>query len=87
MSSRFRVGEGLPSRTQIARRARLREFGLCHVSRVEASLNRLKEAARDYDVNLIPVILESVKLYATLGEMCHALREVFGEYESYGAMP
>ncbi|MFH1350999.1 MAG: methylmalonyl-CoA mutase family protein, partial [Pseudomonadota bacterium] len=52
--------------------------------RVEASLRRLQEAARDQEVNLIPVILEAVKIYATVGEMCNALREVFGEYESYG---
>ena len=29
----------------------------------------------------MPFILESVKTYATLGEICDVLREVFGEYE------
>lgn len=53
---------------------------------VEAAIKRLKETARDEDVNLIPVILEAVKTYATIGEMCNALREIFGEYESYGAV-
>ena len=48
-------------------------------------MKRLKEAAGDEDVNLIPVILEAVKTYTTIGEMCHALREIFGEYESYSA--
>ena len=47
---------------------------------VEASLKRLKEAARDESENTIPPILESVKLYTTLGEMCNVLRDVFGEY-------
>jgi methylmalonyl-CoA mutase N-terminal domain/subunit len=53
--------------------------------RVNASLKRLEEAAGDHNVNLIPVILESVKHYATLGEMCGVLRKVFGEYEMPGA--
>ena len=51
--------------------------------RVQACLKRLDEAARDEEVNLIPPILEAVKAYATLGEMCHVLRGVFGEYQAY----
>ncbi len=46
---------------------------------VEASLARLREAARGEE-NLMPAILESVKTYATLGEMCGVLREQWGEY-------
>ncbi|MCC6237350.1 MAG: methylmalonyl-CoA mutase [Dehalococcoidia bacterium] len=46
---------------------------------VEASLARLRDAARGQD-NLMPVILEAVKTYATLGEMCGVLREEWGEY-------
>ena len=46
---------------------------------VEASLARLRDAARGEE-NLMPVILESVKTYATLGEMCGVLRETWGEY-------
>jgi len=30
--------------------------------------------------NLMPPIMEAVKAYATLGEICDTLREVFGEY-------
>ena len=30
--------------------------------------------------NLMPLILEAVRAYATLGETCDALREVWGEY-------
>ena len=39
-----------------------------------------KDAARGTD-NLMPPILEASRAYATVGEMCDALREVFGEYE------
>ncbi|WP_035268252.1 acyl-CoA mutase large subunit family protein [Desulfitibacter alkalitolerans] len=48
--------------------------------KVSACLERLKEAASTTD-NLIPYILEAVKNYATLGEMCGVLRDVYGEYE------
>jgi methylmalonyl-CoA mutase N-terminal domain/subunit len=46
---------------------------------VAASLRRLNETARGEE-NLMPAILESVKAYATLGEICGELRAVFGEY-------
>ncbi len=49
-------------------------------SRVEKSIADLMEAAEEDDVNLMPLIQEGVKAYATLGEICNALREVFGEY-------
>ena len=47
----------------------------------KASLTRLGEAARGDD-NLMPAILEAVKSYATLGEICGELRTVFGEYRA-----
>jgi methylmalonyl-CoA mutase N-terminal domain/subunit len=43
-------------------------------------LKELKIAAQKEEVNLIPHLLECVKAYATLQEMCDVLREVFGEY-------
>ncbi len=46
---------------------------------VQATLARLNDAARGDD-NLLPPILEAVKAYATLGEICGELRQVFGEY-------
>lgn len=49
---------------------------------VEAKLAALEKAAADENVNLMPVILEAVKAYATLGEICGVLRKVFGEYEA-----
>ncbi len=48
--------------------------------RVRASLARLQDAARGTD-NIMYPILEAARAYATLGEMCDALREVWGEYE------
>jgi methylmalonyl-CoA mutase N-terminal domain/subunit len=49
-------------------------------ARFTRAIASLKEAARGTD-NLMPAILEASRAYATVGEMCDALREVFGEYE------
>jgi methylmalonyl-CoA mutase N-terminal domain/subunit len=49
-------------------------------SRWETSLQRLKATAAGTG-NLFPSILDAVKAYATVGEICAALQEVFGEYE------
>jgi methylmalonyl-CoA mutase N-terminal domain/subunit len=38
-------------------------------------------AAAGTTENLMPPILEAVRAYATLGEMCDALRDAWGEYE------
>jgi len=46
---------------------------------VNRSLENLKKSASGSD-NLIPKILDSVKVYATEGEIVAALKEVFGEY-------
>jgi methylmalonyl-CoA mutase N-terminal domain/subunit len=46
----------------------------------ENALDRLKNASEG-DENLMPFILEASKSYATLGEICDVMREVFGEYE------
>jgi methylmalonyl-CoA mutase N-terminal domain/subunit len=51
---------------------------------VEKSLEALKAAAEGTD-NLVPYILDAVREYATLGEICDTLREVFGEYKPSGA--
>jgi len=48
--------------------------------RVKNILSELKNAAEGKD-NLMPIILDAVKDYATLGEICDALRDVFGEYQ------
>ena len=49
--------------------------------KVNEALSKLREAAEKENVNLVPFILEAVKEYATLGEVCDTLREVFGEYK------
>jgi methylmalonyl-CoA mutase N-terminal domain/subunit len=46
---------------------------------VERALKALRKAAQD-DENLMPYILDAVRAYATLGETCGVLRDVFGEY-------
>ena len=46
---------------------------------VSDSLKNLKQVAELGD-NLLPAIVAAVKTYATLGEVCGVLREVFGEY-------
>ena len=50
---------------------------------VDASLKALKEAANG-EANLMPYLIDAVKTYATLGEICGVLREVFGEYQQGG---
>jgi methylmalonyl-CoA mutase N-terminal domain/subunit len=48
--------------------------------RVGRTLDALKAGARGRD-NTMPLLLDCVRAYATVGEMCDALREVWGEYE------
>lgn len=47
---------------------------------VEEKLAVLRKACEGTD-NVMPVIIEAVKAYATLGEICGVMREVFGEYQ------
>jgi methylmalonyl-CoA mutase N-terminal domain/subunit len=47
---------------------------------VANSLDKLRRAARDAD-NTMPATIEAVRAYATLGEICSALRDVYGVYE------
>lgn len=46
-------------------------------------LKRLKETASSEE-NLMPILIECVENYISLGEICQALREVWGEYVSQG---
>ena len=45
---------------------------------VEQTLARLREGAAQENRNLMPAIMDCARAYATLGEMCDALREVWG---------
>jgi methylmalonyl-CoA mutase N-terminal domain/subunit len=56
-----------------------------NATKVKESLAALKKAAQGDD-NLMPFILDSVKAYATLGEICEVLKEVFGEYGQPSAL-
>ncbi|NLG85698.1 MAG: methylmalonyl-CoA mutase family protein [Firmicutes bacterium] len=49
-------------------------------TKTQAALQQLRETAQT-DANLMPAIIEAVRTYATLGEICDVLRQVFGEYE------
>jgi methylmalonyl-CoA mutase, N-terminal domain len=55
-----------------------------HASRDQArwhgALEALRQAAANQS-NLMPPLINAVKAYATVGEICNALRDVFGEYE------
>ncbi len=48
--------------------------------KVDEVLEELHYAA-EKDENLMPVIIEAVKAYATIGEMCGVLRKIYGEYK------
>ncbi|QGG49301.1 acyl-CoA mutase large subunit family protein [Heliorestis convoluta] len=48
-------------------------------ARVQAALERVRATAQSND-NLMPVIIDAVKEYASLGEICGVLRDVYGEY-------
>ncbi|MBP2637172.1 MAG: scpA 1 [Firmicutes bacterium] len=50
---------------------------------VQAKLAALETGCKDENANLMPLILDAVKAYATLGEICGVMRKVFGEYEAH----
>ena len=47
---------------------------------VQAALTALREAASG-TANTMPALLEAVRAYATIGEMCDVLRQAFGVYQ------
>ncbi|MEW5947110.1 MAG: methylmalonyl-CoA mutase family protein [bacterium] len=65
-------------RRQIEKLRRCREGRSAR--KCDAALDALKKGAADESVNLVPLILDCVRAEATTGEMCGALREVFGVY-------
>ena len=50
-------------------------------ARVRTTLKALREAAANDSLNMMPCILDCVRAYATLGEICDELRAVYGTYE------
>jgi methylmalonyl-CoA mutase N-terminal domain/subunit len=63
---------------QVARVQRLRRER--DNRKVEKALEKLHHAA-DRDENLMPTIIDAVKVYATLGEITEVMRKVYGEYK------
>jgi len=86
--NRFQTGESpkpdllrVDENVRVAQMAALAELRATRDgSRVAALLQQLETAARDPRAPLMPLIIEAVEAYATLGEICDALRRVFGEY-------
>ena len=52
---------------------------------VSGALDRLRHGAGGSE-NLLPILIDAVRAYATIGEMCDALRDVWGEYEETPAV-
>ncbi len=50
-------------------------------AKVQESLETIRKTAQG-DANLMPVIVEAVKAYATLGEICNVFRDEFGVYRA-----
>ncbi|KPL87891.1 methylmalonyl-CoA mutase [Ardenticatena maritima] len=74
----LRIDESVAER----QRERLRELRATRDNEaVRRTLAALRTAAQRDDVNLMPYILDAVEAYATTGEICNTLREVWGEYE------
>jgi methylmalonyl-CoA mutase N-terminal domain/subunit len=88
--NKFKINEGSPKgllkvnpevgRKQIEELKKLKEERDNY--KVKENLKLLEKAART-DANLMPLILDCVKSYATLGEICDVLRSVFGEYKEF----
>jgi methylmalonyl-CoA mutase, N-terminal domain len=64
--------------TQLSRLDELKRTRDSH--RVVRTLDALRDTARGHGNTMVP-LLDCVRAYATVGEMCDALREVWGEYE------
>ena len=78
----LRIDESAAQRQaeRIARIRRTRDRG-----RVDRALDALRRTAAGAG-NLMPPLIEAVRAHATLGEMCAALRDVWGEYEEAPAI-
>ncbi len=69
----------------MAVKAQLRRLRRVKAERSDKDIHRVLESlkiAAQINDNLLPPILDAVRVYATVGEISDALREVFGEYKS-----
>ena len=64
---------------QIANLNRIRETR--DMQKVDAALEALRDAAADPAANTMPFIIDAVKVYASVGEISDAFRDVFGTYQ------
>jgi methylmalonyl-CoA mutase N-terminal domain/subunit len=76
----FRVDNAALEKTQVDKLNALRARRDDAAAR--AAVERLRAAAMEEKADLMPPILEAVRAYATLGEICGVMREVFGEYHA-----
>ncbi|HYO58897.1 methylmalonyl-CoA mutase family protein [Archangium sp.] len=79
-SGLLRVDEAV-ERTQLERMKKLRAGR--DKAAAQRTVDALRKAAGNPDENLIPLILDAVKAYATLGEISDAMRDVFGEHREH----
>ena len=87
--NKFRVAEEEPQMTfrvnPEAERAQIKKLDAFKKQRdgaaVEAALKRLDDVCRDGE-NLMHPIMEAVRVYATLGEICGVMRNTFGDYRA-----
>jgi len=75
----LRVNESVQM-AQIANLASIRSQR--HAGRAATLMSQIEQAARDPNAPLMPLFVEAVQEYVTLGEICGVLRRVFGEYQA-----
>ena len=76
-----RVGDGgAPGRGKNGEWRDERHADKVHIAEAERRQERIETVARTSD-NLVPVILDAVRKYATIGEISDAMRNVFGLYQ------
>jgi methylmalonyl-CoA mutase N-terminal domain/subunit len=73
----LRVDDG-PEKAQLAKLKKVKAER--DSTAMKAKLEALRKAAHDPKTNVLPFILDAVKAYATLGEICGVLRKEWGEY-------
>ena len=83
--ARARVLQGRPDAGRRAAREARAAARRARLGGGRAALARLREAAEGEE-NLMPAIIEAVHAYCTLGEICGAMRAVFGEYKALAAI-
>lgn len=79
----FKIDKGIEAR-QVERLQKLKAQR--DNQKVEKCLEAVR-AASESDENLVPSVLEAVRAYATVGEICDVWRDIYGEYQSREYFP